>query len=298
MSQQQPPFGHHQPSPHIQRKIDWCQQLPNNWLSKQLAQWLRKQVIRQADLPLDLDLQGVRLRCFLTDNVSERGFVFMPWRWDATERRVMHKSLPAEGVFIDIGANVGIYSAQAASHLNRLGTVLAIEANPQIIDRLTFNLMSTRDHLTEKPRIEVISTGISDVSGEFTLYLDEHNLGASSLLDKGTKARELKVQCAPLLEVIDQQKLSRTDVIKCDIEGAEDRALMPFLLDAPRHLLPQCFIFENNESQWQGPLLETLKQRDYLETHRTRMNLIYQLRQPIRYTAKQKRVKHAVPVIS
>ena len=298
MSQKQPPFGHHQPTPAVQRKIDWCQRLPANWLGKQLAQWLRKQVMKQADLPLDLTLGEVRLRCQLTDNVSERGFVFMPWRWDATERRVMLEALPAEGVFVDIGANVGIYSAQAAAHLNRLGTVLAIEANPGLTDRLTFNLLSTRAALQEQPRIEIISTGISDASGTFTLYLDDDNLGASSLLDKGADAPQVQVPCEPLLQVIRDQKLSRVDVIKCDIEGAEDRALIPFLLDAPHHLLPHCFIFENNERLWQGPLLETLKQRDYLETHRTRLNLIYQLRQPIRYTAKQKKVKHTVPVIS
>jgi FkbM family methyltransferase len=298
VSQQPRPFGHHQPKPEVQRKINWSRKLPNNWLGKQLAQWLRKQVINNSPLPLDLTLDEVRMRCYLTDNVSERGFVFMPWRWDATERKVMMAVLPKEGVMIDIGANVGIYAAQAATSLNRLGTVLAIEANPQLIDRLTFNLMATREPRKEKPRIEIINTGISDRSGEFTLYLDEDNLGASSLLAKGPEAQQVQVSCEPLLAVIDQQKLSRTDVIKCDIEGAEDRALIPFLLDAPHHLLPRCLIFENNRQHWQEDLTEVLKQRNYLQTHQTRMNFIYQLRQPIRYTAKQSKVKQAVPVIS
>jgi len=298
VSQADQPFGHFQPQPHIQRKVDWCQRMPNNWLGKQLAQWLRKQVINGSELPLDLAIGEVRMRCHLTDNVSERGFVFMPWRWDAIERQVMTEALPAEGVFVDIGANVGIYSAQAITGLNRLGTVLAIEANPRLTNRLNFNLQATRDHRKEKPRIEVINTGISDVSGEFTLYLDDDNLGASSLLEKESGSSQIQVPCQPLLEVIDQQKLSRIDVIKCDIEGAEDRALIPFLMDAPHHLLPHCFIFENNQQLWEGELLEVLKQRSYLETHRTRMNFIYQLRQPIHFNAREKHVKRGVPVIS
>jgi FkbM family methyltransferase len=292
------PFGSHQPDAKIQTKIDWCHQLPANWLGKQIAQLLRKQVMNTATLPLDLEFGKVRLRCQLNDNVSERGFVFMPWRWDAIERQVMLDALPAEGVFVDIGANVGIYSAIAASHLNRLGAVIAIEPNPPVFERLQFNLTATREGLKEKPRIETMQLGISDESGEFELFLDDDNLGASSLLVKQQKQRSIQVPCLPLLEVIEAQKLSRVDVIKCDIEGAEDRALMPFLIDAPHHLLPHCFIFENNQQQWQGDLLEVLLQRDYIQTHQTRLNYIYQLRQPIHFKAKERKYKQAVPVIS
>lgn len=297
MNKTEKPFGEFKPNKTIQSKIDWCQKLPANWLGKQLAQILRKQVLNQADLPVDLQLGAVRLRCQLDDNVSERGFVFMPWRWDAIEREVMVEALPPEGVFIDIGANVGIYSAIAASVLNRLGCVVAIEPNPPVFDRLAFNLQSTLAGLKEQPRIETIQQGVSDETGEFVLYLDDENLGASSLLEKA-QSKEIKVKCQPLLDIIQAQKLSRIDVIKCDIEGAEDRALIPFLVDAPHHLLPHCFIFENNQNQWQGDLLEVLKQRDYLQTHRTRLNYIYQLRQPIHFTAKERKYKQAAPIIS
>ncbi len=292
------PFGSYQPDAKTQRKIDWCHQLPANWLGKQIAQLLRKQVMSAAMLPLDLEFGQVRLRCQLDDNISERGFVFMPWRWDAIERQVMLDALPHEGVFVDIGANVGIYSAIAASHLNRLGAVIAIEPNPPVFERLQFNLTATREGLKEKPRIETMQLGISDESGEFELFLDDDNLGASSLLEKSHKQSSIQVPCQTLLDVIDAQKLSRVDVIKCDIEGAEDRALIPFLVDAPHHLLPHCFIFENNQQQWQGDLLDVLQQRDYIQTHQTRLNYIYQLRQPIHFTAKERKYKQAVPVIS
>jgi FkbM family methyltransferase len=290
-------FGAYQPDAKIQTKIDWCHQLPANWLGKQIAQLLRKQVMNTATLPLDLEFGKVRLRCQLSDNVSERGFVFMPWRWDAIERQVLLDALPHEGVFIDIGANVGIYAAIAATVLNRLGCVLAIEPNPPVFDRLAFNLSATRDGLTEKPRIEVIQQGVSDETGEFDLYLDGENLGASSLLEKNSQQPSVKVKCQPLLDIIQAQKLSRVDVIKCDIEGAEDRALIPFLIDAPHHLLPHCFIFENNQSQWQGDLLAVLEQQDYIQTHQTRLNYIYQLRQPIHFSAKERKYKQTVPVI-
>ncbi len=268
------PFGTYEPTKEIAKKINWCHRLPANWLGKQMAQWLRKQVMTKAQLPLDLTFDQVRLRCYLTDNVSERGFVFMPWRWDSTERQVMIDALPPEGVFIDIGANVGIYSAIAATVLNRLGTIVAIEPNPPVYDRLSFNLTATRAAMSEKPRIEVIQQGVSDAAGTFELFLSDDNLGASSLLDNDRQQDSIEIECEPLLAIIEAQKLSRVDVIKCDIEGAEDRALVPYLVDAPHHLLPHCFIFENNQNQWQSDLLEVLKQRDYIQTHRTRMNFV------------------------
>ncbi|TDR23600.1 FkbM family methyltransferase [Marinicella litoralis] len=298
MSNTSQPFGVYKPTPRIQRKINWCHQLPANWLGKQVAQLLRKQVMAKTTLPLDLEFDQVRLRCQLNDNVSERGYVFMPWRWDAIERQVMLKALPAEGVFIDIGANVGIYSAIAATVLNRMGCVVAIEPNPPVFERLKFNLSATCEGKKEKPRIEVLQQGISDQSGEFELFLDAENLGASSLLGTNPEQASIQVMCSTLLEVIDAQKLSRVDVIKCDIEGAEDRALMPFIIDAPRHLLPHCFIFENNHGQWEGELLEVLLQRNYVQTHRTRMNYVFQLRQPIHFASKERKYQQTVPVTS
>ena len=298
MNKNQEPFGTFKPEKKIQRKINWCQKLPANWFGKQMAQLLRKQVLHQAQLPLDLELGDVCLRCQLDDNVSERGFVFMPWRWDATERAIMLKALPPEGVFIDIGANVGIYSAIASTALNRLGCVVAIEPNPPVYERLKFNLTATCEGQKEKPRIETLQQGISDQSGEFELFLDADNLGASSLIGTKAKQKSIQIPCTSLLEVINTQKLSRVDVIKCDIEGAEDRALIPFLMDAPHHLLPHCFIFENNQEQWQGDLLEVLKQRNYIQTHQTRLNYIYQLRQPIHFSAKERKYKQAVAAVS
>lgn len=123
-------------------------------------------------------------------------------------------------------------------------------------------------------------------------------MGASSLLKKSGQSALVSVPCEPLLTVIERQKLSRVDVIKCDIEGAEDRALIPFLVDAPHHLLPHCFIFENNQDQWQADLLEVLKQRDYIQTHKTRLNFIYQLRQPTQIKATDKNIKGVIPAIS
>lgn len=271
------PFGTYLPTKSIQKRIDWCQKLPANWLGKQIAQIIRKQVLSKAIMPLDLELQNIKLRCYLTDNISERNFVFLPWRFDAVELEIMKQTLPIDGVFIDIGANIGIYSAIASTVLNSQGTIVAIEPNPPVFKRLQFNLMATMEDQKHKPKVIYQNCGISDHEGEFQLFLDSDNLGASSLKKKDLdNQKSISIACLPLLDVVQQQNIATIDVIKCDIEGCEDQALVPFLSDAPDDLLPKCIIFENNQSQWQKDLLAALTQRDFRLTHQTRMNLIYQ----------------------
>jgi len=290
-------FGHYAPDEVTAGRIAWCRKLPTNWMGKQLAQWQRKRVIRDLEGPLDLTLDGIKLRAFLVDNVSERSFVFMPWRFDALERDLMGKLLPKDGVMVDIGANAGIYSCLAAKRLGQSGVVVAIEPNPEMVARLRFNIEATLANCHEKPRIEIKSLAVSDEAGRLPFYLNRKNLGASSL-NEGKSDRRIEVESRPLLAVIGDLKLSRIHVLKCDIEGSEDRALAPFFTDAPNHLLPGCVIIEHNPEKWQQPLLEIIKQRGYLQTHRTRMNVVLQQRRLIKLSEPQRTVRKAVKTSS
>lgn len=290
-------FGHYTPDEITAGRIAWCRRLPANWFGKQLAQWQRKRVMKSLEGPLDLTLDGIRMRVILTDNVSERNFVFMPWRFDALERDLMLKLLPRDGVLVDMGANAGIYSCLAARHLSQSGVVVAIEPNPDMIQRLQFNIEATLTDSPQPPRIEIQPVAISDKSGQVSLYLSDDNLGASSLHTKPS-GRKIDVETQTLLALLAQLKLSRVHVLKCDIEGSEDRALVPFFTDAPNHLLPDCVIIEHNPQQWQQPLLEVIKQRGYLESHRTRMNVVLQQRQQIKLRDTEQAVTKAVKTSS
>lgn len=290
-------FGHFTPDEVTAERIAWCRRLPANWFGKQLAQWQRKRVIRGLEGPLDLRLDGIKMRVVLVDNVSERSFVFMPWRFDALERELMLKLLPRDGVLVDIGANAGIYSCLAARQLGKSGVVVAFEPNPLMVERLRFNLDATLADCTDKPRIDIQPVAVSDDSSSMSFYVNRKNLGASSL-SRQHHSRKIEVDCRPLLSVIEDLKLSRIHVLKCDVEGNEDRALVPFFTDAPNHLLPGCVIVEDNESQWQQPLLEVIMQRGYVETHRTRMNVVLQQRRQIKLSESETAVREAVKTSS
>ncbi|WP_223786670.1 FkbM family methyltransferase [Marinicella meishanensis] len=291
------PFGTHQPSAAISRQVDWCQRLPANWLGKITAACLRSRVLRQTDTALDLTLGEMRLRCHLHDSQAERSVVFFPAGWHQQERQWLLNALPAEGVFIDIGAHVGIHAALAATVLNRLGTVMAIEPHPAAFERMQFNLAATREGLQEKPRIETVAAAVSDESGPGQLFLHPADLSLASLLSTPSAESHIPVAVEPLLSLVKSQNLSRVDVIKCHSNGTEDRVLVPYLLDAPHHLLPHGFIINHQAESWTLDLLAMLQQRDYHITAQTSQSLLAQLRQPIAYQAKAKKYKQAIPAI-
>jgi FkbM family methyltransferase len=277
-------FGHYGPNSLLQSLIVSAQNSPTNWLGQQFAQLVRKLVMHCGQLPIDVAVGPIRMRCYLRDNLSEKKFVFMPWRFDRLERQLLVKLLPRDGVFVDIGANVGIYSLTAATHMDSNGTILALEPNPPAHQRLCFNLKATRNERTEWPTIHALPVGVSDLPGEQILHLHATNLGGSSLLSPSITSgapfrnHSVPIVCRPLQTLLDQYDIQHVDVLKIDIEGTEDRVLVPFLQHATESRLPKAIILENSEQVWKLDLPGQLGQRGYQPALRSRMNTVYQRR--------------------
>lgn len=256
-----------------------AQHAPRNWLGQQFAQVARRLVLRGAPLPLDVAVGPIRMRCYLRDNNSERKFAFMPWRFDRRERQCILEALPADGVFVDIGANVGIHTLAAAVHMNAHGRILALEPNPPAFERLRFNLEATRHGRPDWPTVELLRLGVADKAGEIELHLEPTNLGSSSIVPRaparpGT-AGVVRIPCRPLLSILRERGIERMDALKIDIEGAEDLALLPYLAQAADASLPTLIVIENSEQRWTLDLVGALAGRGYRVLSRTRMNTVY-----------------------
>jgi FkbM family methyltransferase len=262
-------------APLISRLVSLAQRCPRNWFGKQLALLLRKIVMLAHRRPLDASVDSMRLRCYPADNVSERKFLFLPWLYDPEERALIARELPEHGVFVDIGANVGIYTLWACRSLSAGGTAVAIEPNPRAHARLLFNLEANAVLRSDWPQVRVLPIAIGDRDGELDLYLDATNLGGGSLLRHARAGAIIRVRCRPLLPVLQECGIERIDILKIDIEGAEDTALMQFLQAAQPQLLPRFLIIENSEHLWQSDLVTALKRRGYRQEIRTRMNTVY-----------------------
>jgi FkbM family methyltransferase len=279
-----PPFGSYPPTAGRTRLLRLAQSAPRNALGKLLARAARALYLWHAPSPSDVRVGDLRLRCWLSDNTCERKFVFTPWRFDVRELAAINEVLPPDGVFIDIGANVGIYTLHAATRMNERGHIVAFEPFPAAHERLRFNIDSTRRGRSDWPRIDVARLGVADSEGARELTVDAGNLGGSSLaagaarLSRAGAGMRVTIECRPLVDALIGLRIARIDALKIDIEGAEDLALCPFLAQAPPALLPRRIVLENSDGLWKRDLRAALKERGYSLLFRTRLNSVYESR--------------------
>ncbi len=166
------PFGSYPPSAGHARLLRIAQDAPHNALGKQLARAARALYLWGAPSPSDVTVGELRLRCWLADNTCERKFVFTPWRFDVRELAAIDEVLPRDGVFIDIGANVGIYTLHAATRMNERGRIVAFEPFPAAHRRLRFNIESTRAGRSDWPRVNALCVGVAETDGNCELAVD------------------------------------------------------------------------------------------------------------------------------
>lgn len=266
------PFGTYALKKREAQLLRWAQGMPATWLGRRAALILRKTVLVNDHTTVDATVDGLKMRLYMKDNVSERKFLFMPQFFDSFERGLLKKELPQGGIFVDIGANAGIYTLTAAAAVGNAGHVLSIEPNPAVLDRLKFNMsLNGFEHC-----VQVEQSCVSDAEGTIELTLDDTNLGGSSIVAERS-SKKISVSAYPLLDILSKHRLARIDALKIDIEGAEDRALIPFFAAAPRALFPRFIILENSPQQWKLDLKGALEKAGYSLAKTTRMNLVYSL---------------------
>ena len=273
------PWGTHLPGAYDRAVLALTRAVPANWLGQRLAILFRRLVMRRiGEGCIDTSLWGMRLRLYPRRNGCEKNALFTPQMYDAMERRVLAQAVARKRqgafTFVDIGANVGLYSLYLAS----CGDVrtLAIEPQPGILERLRF-------HLAANPsaKVDVLPIALSDHLGEATLVINDSDSGGTHI-EKADGRRDagerVTVPSKPLIDVLREAAIETVDALKIDVEGAEDLVLAPFLRDAPQSLLPRLVLIEDTRGFWGVDLFALLAARGYTVQERSRQNVALCLR--------------------
>jgi hypothetical protein len=95
------------------------------------------------------------------------------------------------------------------------------------------------------------------------------NIALSDKMDGTVEIEGEAYATTTLLAALTRHAIERIDVLKIDIEGMEDKVLLPFFRDAPRFLWPRAILGEHIfTTQWRGECLR----RGYEEHWRTAFN--------------------------
>lgn len=159
-------------------------------------------------------VHGCRMRLDLSDHIQRHVYL---GAFERHETRFVRGWLRPGDVFVDVGANVGYFTALAARCVGPAGRVLAFEPSPYAFERL---LALVRDNALDWVHAEPLA--LSDVPGELDLPLPLAGNHTPSFLASG---RTVRVRSARLDERLAAAGVEVVDLLKLDVEGWEPRVL-------------------------------------------------------------------------
>lgn len=273
MSDRELPFGAYAPAGAVARILAATRALPVHGLGKTIGFGLRRlAMLLMGGKPLDVDAYGAKFRLFPYNNVCEGRILFFPRQFDEDERALILQRLTPDFRFVDVGANIGGYALAIAAKAGADARVLAIEPLPDIFGRLVYNI-----RLNPFGNLKALELAVADKDGDMTLFIDQYNRGESSIkIIRTAEGNSVRVPVRKLLTVLKDEKFSKVDALKLDVEGAEDIILEAFFADAPESLYPGLIILQSTPNRWQIDVLGLIEANGYKKIAETRNNIVYE----------------------
>ncbi len=158
----------------------------------------------------------------------------------------------SHSIFLDIGANIGVYSASLSSIFHE---VVCVEPNA-----LTARILELNLEINQVRNAEIIRIGLSDSAGEAFLEIpNADNLGGARI-SSGDQGHPITIGKGDDV-LADACSRGRLGLIKIDIEGHEGAAIDGMSRTIARH--HPVIAFEANSSQSDG-VMSRLRALDYV----------------------------------
>ncbi len=185
---------------------------------KDIPERLIGRAIRMGVLhPIWLEFEsGLWMKCDIRE--MHQGTLISEGPWEPVTTQYILASLKEGQVFLDIGANAGYFTLLASRCVGQQGSVVAVEPNPVMTEQIRQNV--ARSRLTNVLVEQVACSAATEIR---KLYLaEQNNTGTSSLCNyHGRQSKFVEVSCLPVDLIVEKHDLSRVDLVKIDVEGAE-----------------------------------------------------------------------------
>jgi len=138
-------------------------------------------------------------------------------------------------VFIDIGANIGRYTFPIAKLVGKDGIVIAIEPDP-----VSFRALIRGIELNKLKNVVALNVALGD-RNDSTILCQKYATATPSIIEREKCRSFVEVPMETLDNIVKKLKISRIDVVKIDVEGAEMKVLRG-MVDTIRRFKPYMLV--------------------------------------------------------
>lgn len=221
--------------------------------------------------PLDIYFRNCAFRLhFNRRNHIQYGLLVNP-KYNFNDIEFLLKGSDPNSNYVDIGSNIGLYSQPLAQNVPN-GRVIAVDANPMMIQQLNFNAKASN-----LKNLTVIFSAVSDKNGYGSLIIRNEDDAIVAINEQNNDGVPIRT----LQEILDESKIRKIYGLKIDVEGHEDLALAPFLLSAEKDRLPNKIVIEHVNQEDYPECQNAFKKLNYKLVGRSKNNSFYELSQNV-----------------
>jgi len=168
---------------------------------------------------LAADVGGARFACDLSDLIAREAY--FTGLYEPPVTRVVQRHLSTGAMFVDVGANWGYFALVGAAAVGPSGRVVALEPDPRMVAALDANVQTNGfDQVTAIAAAADARAGRARLAG----YDDrDRNRGISRITDAAVAGPVFDVRSVAIDALTADR--CRVDLVKIDVEGAEDAVL-------------------------------------------------------------------------
>lgn len=169
-------------------------------------------------IPSETRIDGLTLFLNPSDPVLSSALAF--GIYENYETEIFRQFCEPGATVVDIGANIGLYTAIAAARVGKTGKVIAIEPHPESYGCLQKTIQ--RNALTQVTSFNVAA---GDRGRSVALFVTNENKADSRIYDDTGRRAKVPTDMIDLDHLLAENGIHQVDLIKMDIQGAEALAL-------------------------------------------------------------------------
>jgi FkbM family methyltransferase len=166
----------------------------------------------------NVNRNGINYHLDLSDSID--WYIYYGFR--ETSRQSLYELIREGDHIVDVGANVGEITLNAAKITGAKGRINAFEPDPCNFKRMKENL-SLNNFYNIRPQL----VGLGDKTGMFPLcYINERNQGMNRILNSPPDQQKItEIEVITLDKFAMENHITKLDLIKIDVEGFEYKVL-------------------------------------------------------------------------